>query len=302
MRLAFMGTPAFAVPALDALVAAGHDVAAVYTQPPRAADRGRVTPSPVQARAEQLGIVVRSHERLRSQETQAAFAALRLDAAVVAAYGLILPAAVLDAPRLGCINIHASLLPRWRGAAPIQRAILAGDTKTGITIMQMDRGLDTGPMLLTRSTPIGARETAGELTARLAALGAETIVEALARLESLVPQPQPGDAATYAPKIDKAEARIDWTRDAMFLDRLVRAMAPAPGAWFQWQGQRVKLLMAEAGPAGAPAPPGTILAGGRVVTGAGALVLETVQPAGGRVMAAADWLRGRGPRPGDLLG
>jgi methionyl-tRNA formyltransferase len=301
MRLAFMGTPAFAVPALDALVAGGHQVAAVYTQPPRPANRGRITPSPVQLRAEQLGIEVRTPERLRSPETQAAFAALGLEATVVAAYGLILPAAILNAPRHGCINIHASLLPRWRGAAPVQRAIMAGDRETGITIMRMDRGLDTGPMLLKRPTEIGSRDTAGELANRLGRLGAEAIVDALARLDGLRAEPQQEDAATYAGKIDKAEARIDWTREATYLERLVRAMAPAPGAWFQWQGERVKLLMARVIPEPADTPPGTFLEHGRVATGDGILQLETVQPAGSRAMPVEDWLRGRAPRHGERL-
>ncbi|MFN7176178.1 MAG: methionyl-tRNA formyltransferase [Thermaurantiacus sp.] len=302
MRLAFMGTPAFAVPALEALIAAGHEVVAVYTQPPRPAHRGRITASAVQVCAEQLGLDVRTPERLRDPTTQGAFAALGVDAAVVAAYGLILPAPILAAPRHGCINIHASLLPRWRGAAPIQRAILAGDRETGITIMQMERGLDTGPMLLTRRVAIGERETAGELTSRLATLGAQAIVEALDRLDALAAEPQAETGATYAPKLDKAETRIDWSRDAPALVRLVRAMAPTPGAWFQWQGDRVKLLMAEAQPGTSDAPPGTLLAGGLVMAGKDMLRLETVQPAGGRAMPAVDWLRGRGPRPGEMLG
>lgn len=309
MRLAFMGTPAFAVPALEALVAAGHDVRAVYTQPPRPANRGRLTRSAVHERAEALGLEVRTPARLRAADVVDGFAALDADAAVVAAYGLILPPALLAAPRLGCLNIHASLLPRWRGAAPIQRALLAGDGETGITIMQMDEGLDTGPMLLRRAVPIGCSETAGALTGRLAALGAEMIVEALARLPELLPEPQPAEGATVAPKIDKAEARIDWHCDAAFLARLVRAMAPAPGAWFCHAGQRVKLLAARAegkdhrpAGAGAAATPGTLVEGGRVACAEGLLQLETVQPAGGRAMPVADWLRGRGPRPGERLG
>ena len=302
MRLAFMGTPAFAVPALEALIEAGHAIAAVYTRPPRPGNRGRLMPSAVQQRAEALGLPVRTPARLRDGGVQAEFEALRLDAAVVAAYGLILPAPILAAPGQGCLNIHASLLPRWRGAAPIQRAILAGDRETGITIMRMDEGLDTGPMLLKRSTPIGARETAGMLTQRLAALGAQLIVEALERLPALAPEPQPAEGATHAPRIEKAEARIGWTLDARHLARLVRAMAPRPGAWFEHRGERVKLLDAEAEAADAAAPPGTVLEGGVVACGAGLLRLETVQPAGARAMPVADWLRGRGPRPGERLG
>jgi methionyl-tRNA formyltransferase (EC 2.1.2.9) len=303
MRLAFLGTPAFAVPALEALLAAGHEVAAVYTQPPRPADRGRITRSAVHARAEALGLPVFTPARLRAPAVAEAFAALDLDVAVVAAYGLLLPEAMLSAPRQGCLNIHASLLPRWRGAAPVQRAILAGDLETGVSIMRMDRGLDTGPVLLKRKTPIDPRETAGALTERLARLGAEAMVEVLDRLALLVPEPQPAAGATYAPRIDKAEARIDWARPAACLDRLVRAMAPAPGAWFDWRGERVKLHCAEADAAAAPeAPPGTLLPGAAVACASGVLRLETVQPAGGRAMSAADWLRGRGPRPGDRLG
>jgi methionyl-tRNA formyltransferase len=297
MRIAFMGTPDFARVALDALVEAGHDIAAVYTQPPRPANRGRLTPSPVHLRAEALGLPVRTPERLREPADQAAFAELGLDVAVVAAYGLLLPQAVLDAPRLGCLNIHASLLPRWRGAAPIQRAILAGDTETGVTIMQMEKGLDTGPMLKVGACPIG-RETAGDLTAKLAELGARLMVETLAALPCAA-TPQPDAGVTYAHKIDKAEARIDWAQPARHLDRLVRAMQPSPGAWFDSAGQRVKLIAAE--PADGAGTPGTLLADTLVAAGAGALRLLTVQPEGKPRMAAEDWLRGRRLDPGAPL-
>jgi methionyl-tRNA formyltransferase len=301
MRLAFMGTPAFAVPALDALLAAGHEIAAVFTQPPRPAHRGRVTPSAVQQRAEALGLAVRTPTRLRDEAVLADVRGLGLDAAVVAAYGLILPPPVLAAPRHGCINIHASLLPRWRGAAPVQRAIMAGDAETGITIMQMDAGLDTGPMLLSRPIPIRPDDTAGTLTARLAEAGAAAIVEALARLPQLEPVPQRQEDATHAPKIDKEEARIDWRKDAGELALLVRAMNPAPGAWFEAGGERVRLLEARALADAAAAPPGTLMQDQAVACGRGRLRLVEVQPAGRRAMAAADWLRGRGPAPGTRL-
>jgi methionyl-tRNA formyltransferase len=299
MRLAFMGTPEFAVAALDALVAAGHEIACVYTQPPRPADRGRITPSAVHRRAEALGLLLRTPERLRDAQTQAAFAALDLDAAVVAAYGLLLPRAVLEAPRLGCLNIHASLLPRWRGAAPIQRAILAGDRETGVTIMRMAAGLDTGPMLMSEATPI-ARKTTGELTNELAAMGARLMLAALGRLGALSEVPQDDAAATLAPRIDKAEARIDWRQPAETLDRLVRAMNPAPGAWFEGPDGRVKLWAAE--PVEGDAPPGTPLPGGAIACGSGALHLLRVQPAGRGAMAAADWWRGVRLAPGQRLG
>jgi methionyl-tRNA formyltransferase len=297
MRIAFMGTPDFARVALDALVDAGHEVAAVYTQPPRPANRGRLTPTPVHLRADALGLPVRTPERLKDAQDQAAFAALDLDVAVVAAYGLLLPQPILDAPQRGCLNIHASLLPRWRGAAPIQRAILAGDADTGVTIMQMEKGLDTGPMLKVGRMPI-VRETAGELTASLAGLGARLMVETLAALP-LPATPQPEDGVTYAHKIDKAEARIDWARPAIELDRLVRAMQPSPGAFLESGGSRVKLIAAE--PAEGMGTPGTLLLDACVATGDGALRLLTVQPEGRPRMPAADWLRGRRLMPGDLL-
>ena len=242
MRIIFMGSPEFAVPALNALVEAGHEVVAVYCQPPRPAGRGKADrKTAVHERAEQLGLEVRTPRTLRDADEQAKFAALDADLAVVAAYGLILPKPILDAPKMGCVNIHASLLPRWRGAAPIQRAILAGDTVSGVTIMQMDVGLDTGPMLLTRKL-ISNRKNAGQVTEEMARVGANALIEWLSDPTGYRPQPQPEEGATYAPKIDKAEARIDWTRPATEIERQVRAFAPAPGAWFEANGERIKLL------------------------------------------------------------
>jgi methionyl-tRNA formyltransferase len=244
MRIAFMGTPDFAVPTLDALAQAGHDIAAVYTQPPRRAGRGKaVQPSPVQKRAEALGIEVRSPLTLRDADEQAAFAALALDVAVVAAYGLILPVAVLEAPKLGCLNVHGSLLPRWRGAAPVQRAILAGDEETGVGIMQMEKGLDTGPVRLEGRTRIDDK-TAGALTAELAALGARLMVEVLARPDAYPPMAQPDDGITYAAKIEKAEAKIDFAQSAAQVERQVRAFNPMPGAFFEFGGERIQILAA----------------------------------------------------------
>lgn len=243
MRLIFMGTPDFSVPVLDALVTAGHDIAAVYCQPPRPAGRGKKDrPSPVQKRAEVLGLPVRYPVSLKSADAQQEFAALNADLAVVVAYGLILPQAVLDAPVNGCLNIHASLLPRWRGAAPIHRAIMAGDAETGVCIMQMEAGLDTGPVLLRMATPIGTEEITGQLHDRLSEMGAGLIVQALAQLSSYVPVPQPDEGVTYAAKIDKSEARVDWSQPATEVDRLIRGLSPFPGAWTEMMGQRVKLL------------------------------------------------------------
>jgi methionyl-tRNA formyltransferase len=258
MRLAFMGTPPFAAKALEALIAAGHEIATVYSQPPRPAGRGhKLVPSAVHMLAEKHGIPVRTPAKLRTVvEEHEAFAALKLDLAVVAAYGLILPQAILDAPRLGCLNIHGSLLPRWRGAAPVQRAILAGDKETGITIMRMDAGLDTGPMLLKGTVPIGRWTTATDLFEQLADLGAELIVKAIARLKKgdLPDIPQPEEGVTYAAKLDRAEGQIDWSLPAAELDRKVRALNPWPGTTFMLHGERIKLLEATIavgeGPAG----------------------------------------------------
>ncbi|HVJ03646.1 MAG TPA: methionyl-tRNA formyltransferase [Sphingomonas sp.] len=296
MRIIFMGTPEFAVPVLEALVAAGHDVVAAYSQPPRRAGRGKaLTPSPVHARAEALGIEVRTPLTLRDPVAQAEFAALDADAAVVAAYGLILPRAVLDAPRLGCLNVHASLLPRWRGAAPIQRAILAGDAETGVGIMQMEAGLDTGPVRLEGRTPIDGK-TAGELTAELSAMGARLMVEVLADPEAHPPVPQPEDGVTYAPKIDKAEARLDFTRAAAEVERQVRAFNPAPGAFFEVDGERVRVHSAEvlaaevlesSGAAGAVLDEALTVA-----CSEGAIRPLLVQRAGRGVMTSEELLRG----------
>ena len=292
MRIIFMGTPDFAVPVLDALVAAGHEVVAAYTQPPRPAGRGkRLQPSPVQLAAERLGIPVRSPETLRGAAEQAEFAALGADAAVVAAYGLILPRAVLAAPVHGCLNVHASILPRWRGAAPIQRAILAGDAETGVTIMQMEAGLDTGPMRHIVTTPV-ADKTAGALTEELAAMGAAAMVAVLGDLAAYPPVKQDDTLATHAPKIDKAEARIDWTTDAAAIERQVRAFAPWPGAWFDLSGERIKLLTVELGEGSGP--PGEVLDDALTIAcGRGALRPVTIQRAGKPAMDAAAFLRGR---------
>jgi methionyl-tRNA formyltransferase len=300
MRIAFMGTPEFAVPTLEALVAAGHEIAAVYSQPPRPAGRGKaLRPSPVQLRADALGIEVRTPRSLRDPEAQADFAALDLDAAIVAAYGLILPPPILDAPRRGCLNVHASLLPRWRGAAPIQRAILAGDRMTGVTIMQMEEGLDTGPMLAATGTPID-RKTAGELTAELARFGADYLVEVLAQLDRLGPRPQAEDRATYAPKIAKDEARLDFTRHALEVDRQIRAFNPVPGAWFETGGERFKLLAAD--PVQVAGEPGTVLDEWLTIAcGEGGVVPTAVQRAGRAPMTGADLLRGFPIPPGTKL-
>lgn len=290
MKLAFMGTPAFAVPALAALVAAGHDVVAVYTQPPRPAGRGqKLTPSPVQQWAEQNGIPVHTPISLKDAEVQARFAALGPDAAVVAAYGLLLPLPILEAPRLGCLNIHASLLPRWRGAAPIQRAILAGDMETGICIMRMERGLDTGPVYQQAVLPIGPDDTGQTLHDALAELGAQEIVAVLERINQLHPEPQPETGVTYAAKISKDELRLDWNQPAEQLARQVRAFHPS--AWCLMNGERVKILSAQVEP-GAGAP-GTILDDKLLVAcGEGALRLLTLQRAGRGAVTAPALLAG----------
>ena len=298
-----MGTPDFAVPTLDALVAAGHEIVAAYTQPPRPGGRrGReLVPSPVQRRAEALGIAVRSPARLRGADEQAAFADLRADVGVVAAYGLILPQPVLDAPRLGCLNVHGSLLPRWRGAAPVQRAVMAGDAETGVCIMGIEAGLDTGPMRLCRATPV-ARKTAGELAAELALMGAAAMVEVLGDLDAYPPEPQPDVGVTYAAKIDKAEARIDWTRSAVAIERLVRGLNPAPGAWFEIAGERVKLLAADVLPFTFPGGEGmTVDARLTIACGDGALRPTLVQRAGRGVTSADEMLRGFPVRSGTQL-
>jgi len=298
MRLAFMGTPDFSVPALAELLAAGHDIAAVYTQPPRPAGRGhQPRPSPVQAFAEAHGLPVRTPTSLKSSDEQEAFAALDLDVAVVAAYGMILPRPILDAPRFGCLNLHASLLPRWRGAAPIQRAIMAGDTETGIMVMQMEEGLDTGPVLLAERVPIAPDETAGSLHDKLANIGGPLIVRALAALsrDALTPTPQPEAGVTYAHKISKEESRIDWSRPAQELDRIIRGLTPFPGAFFELpgaDGKPVRLKVLRARPVEGSGNPGTPLDGLTIACGEGALEITDVQPAGKRAMSAEEFLRG----------
>ena len=306
MRLAFMGTPDFAVPALQALAAAGHEIAAVYCQPPRPAGRGKAPrPSPVQMEAEALGLEVRTPVSLRDPAEQAAFAALKLDAAVVAAYGLILPVAILDAARLGCFNIHASLLPRWRGAAPVVRAILAGDEETGVTIMKMDKGLDTGPMLATVRIPID-RKTGGELTEELSEKGARLMVEVLVDLSAYPATLQPDAGVTYAAKIEKAEAHLDFSQSAEQVERQVRAFNPAPGAFFEIEGERVRVLRADI-VAARPRLDGVEEAGVvldsqlTIACGEGAIRPTLVQRAGRAAMSAAELLRGFAIPPGTRL-
>lgn len=287
-----MGTPEFSVPVLDALVEAGHEIAAVYCQPPRPAGRGKKeSPTPVHRRAAELGLPVRHPVSLKGPEAQAEFAALEADVAVVVAYGLILPQAVLDMPKHGCLNIHASLLPRWRGAAPIHRAIMAGDQETGICIMQMEAGLDTGPVLLREATAIGAEDTTGQLHDRLSQMGARLVTDALARLADLVPEVQPETGVTYAAKIDKSEAAVDWTRPAVEVDRLIRGLSPFPGAWTQMEGQRVKLLASRLGTG--EGKPGSVLDDALTVAcGTGAVQLLRLQRAGRGAQDAAEFLRG----------
>ena len=298
MRLAFMGSPEFSTSALRALVQAGHEIAAVYTQPPKPAGRGqRENFCAVHKLALELGLPVRTPKRLRNNiEEQKYFAGLDLDAAIVAAYGLILPAPILTAPRQGCINIHASLLPRWRGAAPIQAAILAGDRQTGITIMQMDAGLDTGPMLRAEPTPIGAADTAADLHDRLAEIGARLIVRALAENPPATQQPDKG--ATYAAKLTRDDGRIDWSHDAAQLDCQVRALNPWPGTFTQFAGETLKILAAT--PTDGAGAPGEILdAQFTVACAAGALRLDRVQRAGRPAIPGDAFLRGihGGARP-----
>ncbi|MCB1409593.1 MAG: methionyl-tRNA formyltransferase [Rhodobacteraceae bacterium] len=300
MRVIFMGTPEFSVPVLDALHRA-HEVVCVYCQPPRPAGRGKQErPTPVHARALELGLPVRHPTRLRDPQAQADFAALDADVAVVVAYGLILPQPVLDAPRAGCLNIHASLLPRWRGAAPIHRAIMAGDAETGVCIMRMEAGLDTGPVLLREATPIGAAETTGQLHDRLSAMGARLIGQALANLPDLVPVPQPDSGVTYAAKIDKAEARVDWSDPAESIARKIRGLSPFPGAWCDTPDGRLKLLNAIAVPG--TAEPGQVLEGLTIACGTGAVRIDRAQREGKRPMEADDLLRGLDWPPGTRLG
>ena len=291
MRVVFMGTPEFSVSVLDALVDAGHEIVAVYSQPPRPAGRGKKDrPSPVQARAAALGLPVRHPMSLKGAVEQAEFAAFEADIAVVVAYGLILPQVILDAPKHGCLNIHASLLPRWRGAAPIHRAIMAGDAQTGVCIMQMDAGLDTGPVLLREAVDIGAEETTGQLHDRLSQIGSALIVRAVAVYATLLPQKQSEAGVTYAAKIDKAEARVDWTKPAVDVDRLIRGLSPFPGAWCEVVGERLKLL--EARLADGKGDAGQVLIGFTIACGTGAVEITTAQRAGKRAMPAGQALLG----------
>ncbi len=302
MKVVFMGTPDFSVPVLDALVEAGHEVVCVYCQPPRPAGRGKKDrPTPVHARAEALGLPVRHPVSLKGAEEQADFAALSADVAVVVAYGLILPQAVLDAPAKGCLNIHASLLPRWRGAAPIHRAIMSGDAATGICIMQMEAGLDTGPVLLRRETPIGETETTDQLHDRLSTMGAECIVEALSTLDTLTPEVQPEEGVTYASKIDKAEAAVDWAKPADEISRQIRGLATFPGAWTTHKGERIKLLGAELAEGQGAA--GTVIGPALTVACAeGAVRITKAQRAGKGAQDIDTFLRGWPIETGEVLG
>ena len=292
MRIVFMGSPAFSVPVLDALVSVGHEIICVYCQPPRPAGRGKKDrPTPVQARAQDLGLVVRHPVSLKGADAQADFAALNADVAVVVAYGLILPQAVLDAPKRGCLNIHASLLPRWRGAAPIHRAIMAGDAQTGVCIMQMEAGLDTGPVLLRRAIDIEPEETTGQLHDRLSDLGAAAIVDALSGIDALTPEPQASDGVTYAQKINKSEARIDWAWTAAEVDRHIRGLSPFPGAWTDIDGQRVKFLGSRLGQ-GCGAPGQVLDDTLTIACGRGAVQVLRLQRAGKAAQDTQDFLRG----------
>ncbi|MBB4639953.1 methionyl-tRNA formyltransferase [Rhizorhapis suberifaciens] len=291
MRIIYMGTPDFAVPTLEKLVEAGHQVVAVYSQPPRPAGRGKaLRPTPVQARAESMGLEVRTPVSLKDPDVQAAFAALDADVAVVAAYGLILPGTILAAPKHGCMNVHASLLPRWRGAAPIQRAILAGDNVSGVTIMDMEAGLDTGPMRAKHVTPIEDK-TAGQLTAELAAAGAELMVEVLEDMDAQPPIPQPEEGVIYAAKIDKAEARIDFSRDAYSIERQIRAFNPAPGAFFEYKGERFRIHAAHV--EHVSGSPGMLLDDSLLIAcGKDAIRPTLIQRAGKAAMSVGELLRG----------
>ena len=293
LRLAFMGTPDFAVPTLAELVAQGHNIACVYSQPPRPKGRGlSADPSPVHKFALNAGLAVRTPLTLRDDAQQELFRALEIDAAIVVAYGLLLPKPVLEAPKLGCFNLHGSLLPRWRGAAPIQRAIMAGDTETGVMVMRMEEGLDTGPVLMAERTPVG-RKTYGELHDELSRLGADLMVRALSALErgSVTETPQAADGVTYAKKILKDEARIDWAKSAREIDCLIRGLSPVPGAWCEVKGERLKILYAE--PVEGRGAPGTVIDDKLTVAcGEGALRLVRLQRAGRSTMTADELLRG----------
>lgn len=292
MRVIFMGSPEFSLPALEAILAAEHEVVAVYCQPQRASGRGKKErPTPVQARAEELGLTVRHPKSLRTAQAQAEFATFGADVAVVVAYGLILPKEILDTPRYGCINIHASLLPRWRGAAPIHRAIMAGDEETGICIMQMDDGLDTGPVLLRKSVPIRAEDTTETLHDTLAYVGAKSVVNTLENIDKLDPEPQPSEGVTYAEKIDKSESRVDWTEPAVVVDRKIRGLSPFPGAWCELDGIRIKLLQSTLAN-GSGAPGEVISTPAYVACGKGAVELQRLQKAGGTAQDADNFVKG----------
>ena len=302
LRLAFMGTPDFAVPTLAELIAQGHDIAAVYSQPPRPKGRGMaLEKTAVHTFAESAKLPVRTPVSLKDAQAQADFAALNLDAAIVVAYGLLLPKAILEAARMGCFNLHGSLLPRWRGAAPIQRAVMAGDAQTGVMVMQMDEGLDTGPVLMAERVPVG-RKTSGDLTTELSRLGADLMVRALGALErgAVTPQPQAQDGVTYARKILKDEARIDWRKSAVEIDGLIRGLSPFPGAFTEVHGERLKILVAE--PVGGNGRPGEVIGDDLTIfCGDGALKLLTVQRAGKSAMTAAELLKGFALPRGTLL-
>lgn len=299
LRLAFLGTPEFAVPTLAELIAQGHDIACVYSQPPRPRGRGlALEPGPVHQFALAAKLPVRTPLSLKDADQQKLFAELELDAAVVVAYGLLLPKPILDAPKLGCFNLHGSLLPRWRGAAPIQRAVMAGDAETGVMVMHMDEGLDTGPVLMAERVAIG-RKTSGELADELSRLGADLMVRALAALErgQIAEQKQSEAGTLYAKKISKDEARIDWSKSAAEIDCLIRGLSPWPGAFTEVKGERLKILFAE--PANGKGTPGTIVGDDLTVAcGAGALKLKKVQRAGSRAMDAAELLKGFALPPG----
>ncbi|CUH39227.1 Methionyl-tRNA formyltransferase [Jannaschia seosinensis] len=302
MRVIFMGTPDFAVPVLEALHEAGHEIVAVYSQPPRPAGRGKKDrPSPVQARAEALGLEVRTPRSLKGEDVQADFAALKADIAVVVAYGLLLPQPVLDAPLHGCLNVHASLLPRWRGAAPIHRAVMAGDRRTGVCIMSMETGLDTGPVLLREATDIGPTDTTGDLHDRLSRMGARLAVDALAQIAQLSPVGQGEDGVIYAAKIDKAEARTDLSWGAETLVRHINGLSPFPGAWVEHDAARLKLLRARV--VDGPGAVGEVLdAPGLVIgTGDGGVELLEVQPGGKSAMTGQEYRNGARLAPGDRL-
>ncbi|ABS61885.1 methionyl-tRNA formyltransferase [Parvibaculum lavamentivorans DS-1] len=309
MKLAFMGTPDFSVPVLAEILAAGHEVVAVYSQPPRKAGRGMAEqPSPVHRFAEEHGIPVFTPVSLKGEAEQQAFASLDLDVAVVVAYGLILPKPVLEAPRLGCLNLHASLLPRWRGAAPIQRAIMAGDAETGVMVMQMEEGLDTGPVLLAERVAIAPDETAGGLHDRLSHIGASLMVRALAALSrgGLAAAPQPEEGVTYARKIEKAEARIDWRRPANELDCHIRGLTPFPGAFFEIArgGETIRVKILRAKPVAKSGEPGKVLDAGEsiiIACGEGALEISGLQRAGKAAVTARDFLRGFALKPGESV-